>query len=255
MKANKLTNRVAELVLCAQLIAILVGQVSAHDGGQLLQVCFSPPQQGGCDPTDRIVQEIDEARTTVFVQAYALTSREITTALIDAKHRGMDVRVIVDRSQLREDRSDTFAVQRLAAKGIPVWVDTISGIAHSKVMIIDRNIVITGSFNFTWSAEHKNAENLLVIRDPSLAAQYEQNWNARVQQSRPLATFANTIPEEQSSAGPIGATGSIVGNRKSKIYAWPGCESYDTMSPTNRVQFPSREAADAAGYRAANNCP
>jgi nuclease S1 len=51
------------------------------------------------------------------------------------------------------------------------------------------------------------------------------------------------------------ATGQIVGNRRSKIYAWPGCGSYDTMAPANRVLFPSRDAAEQEGYRAARNCP
>jgi len=49
--------------------------------------------------------------------------------------------------------------------------------------------------------------------------------------------------------------GQIVGNRRSKIYAWPGCGSYDRMAPQNRVVFPSREVAERAGYRAALNCP
>jgi hypothetical protein len=47
----------------------------------------------------------------------------------------------------------------------------------------------------------------------------------------------------------------IVGNRRSKIYAWPGCGTYDKMAPENRVEFPSREAAEQDGYRAARNCP
>jgi len=51
------------------------------------------------------------------------------------------------------------------------------------------------------------------------------------------------------------ATGQLVGNRRSRIYAWPGCGSYDTMAPQNRVLFPSREAAEQDGYRAARNCP
>ena len=51
------------------------------------------------------------------------------------------------------------------------------------------------------------------------------------------------------------AAGEIVGNRRSKIYAWPGCGTYDKMSPDNRVVFPSREAAEQDGYRAARNCP
>jgi hypothetical protein len=49
--------------------------------------------------------------------------------------------------------------------------------------------------------------------------------------------------------------GQIVGNRRSKIYAWPGCGSYDRMAPQNRVVFPSRDAAEQAEYRAALNCP
>jgi phosphatidylserine/phosphatidylglycerophosphate/cardiolipin synthase-like enzyme len=49
-------------------------------------------------------------------------------------------------------------------------------IAHNKIMIIDGETVITGSFNFTKAAEEKNAENLLVIRDKKLAEQYIKNW-------------------------------------------------------------------------------
>ena len=65
-----------------------------------LQVCFSPPLPGGCDPLTTVVQAIDGAQHTVRVQMYALTSREITSALVNAKRRGVDVRVIVDRAQL-----------------------------------------------------------------------------------------------------------------------------------------------------------
>jgi hypothetical protein len=69
----------------------------------------------------------------------------------------------------------------------------------------------------------------------------------------------NDVPRAENSA--LGhvlsskvAAGQIVGNRRSKIYAWPGCESYDTMAPQNRVVFLSRHAAEQAGYRAAYNC-
>jgi len=50
-------------------------------------------------------------------------------------------------------------------------------------------------------------------------------------------------------------SGPIIGNRRSHIYAWPGCGSYETMAPQNRVVFPSAQAAEQAGYRAAYNCP
>ena len=55
-------------------------------------------------------------------------------------------------------------------------------------MIIDAEIVITGSFNFTKAAQEKNAENLLIIRDPALAAQYTQNWQAHAQPSHPYVS-------------------------------------------------------------------
>jgi hypothetical protein len=65
--------------------------------------------------------------------------------------------------------------------------------------------------------------------------------------------------EENLAPAPIISSstvaGQIVGNRRSKIYAWPGCGTYDKMAPANRVLFPSREAAEQEGFRAARNCP
>jgi phosphatidylserine/phosphatidylglycerophosphate/cardiolipin synthase-like enzyme len=144
---------------------------------------------------------------------YALTSRQIVTAMVNAKRRGVDVRAIMDRSQLREDRGDTYAVGRLASGGVPVLVDTVPGLMHNKVMILDDATVVTGSFNYTWSAEHRNAENLLVIHDPALAAEYTQNWNIRATRSRPLcAVVEGASPSVQ--AAPKAAAGPIVGNRR-----------------------------------------
>jgi phosphatidylserine/phosphatidylglycerophosphate/cardiolipin synthase-like enzyme len=64
----------------------------------------------------------------------------------------------------------------LANQGVPTRIDATHAIAHNKVLVIDGEIVLTGSFNFTKAAQEKNAENLLIIRDPALAAQYTQNW-------------------------------------------------------------------------------
>jgi hypothetical protein len=66
------------------------------------------------------------------------------------------------------------------------------------------------------------------------------------------ATKASPAPAPVLSSN---TAGQIVGNRRSKIYAWPGCGTYDKMAPENRVVFPSREAAEHEGYRAARNCP
>ncbi|HVB59014.1 MAG TPA: phospholipase D-like domain-containing protein [Candidatus Acidoferrales bacterium] len=239
-------------LLAAVVLATMLVAVSAS--AAQIEACFSPPLPGGCDPAAAVVQAIGGARKTVLVQMYALTSRRIVSALVNAKRRGVDVRAIVDRRQLDEDRSDTNAVARLASGGVPVLVDTVPGLMHNKIMIVDGATVITGSFNYTWSAEHRNAENLLVIHDATLAAEYTQNWNIHAAKSRPLAaSMEGAAPSAQ--AAPNAVAGPIVGNRHSMIYEWSGCPYYGKIAPSNQASFPNAQAAEAAGYRPAKNCP
>lgn len=135
-------------------------------------VYFSPG--GGC--TDAMVGAIADAKQTVLVQAYSFTSMPIAKALAAAKTRGVDVRVILDKSQ----RSERYTgADFIAHAGIPVVIDEKPAIAHSKVMIIDSAVVITGSFNFTSSAETRNVENVLVLRSAELATVYTTHWQSR----------------------------------------------------------------------------
>jgi phosphatidylserine/phosphatidylglycerophosphate/cardiolipin synthase-like enzyme len=71
----------------------------------------------------------------------------------------------------------------MAHAGIPTHIDSAHAIAHNKIMIIDKETVITGSFNFTKAAEEKNAENLLIIKSKELAAIYIDNWYKHKQHS------------------------------------------------------------------------
>ncbi len=106
-------------------------------------------------------------------RAYSFTSAPIVKALLNAHKRGVKVEVILDKSQRTQKYS---SADFLANSGIPTIIDADHAIAHNKVMVIDGETVITGSFNFTRAAEEKNAENLLVIRDKALAAKYLKNW-------------------------------------------------------------------------------
>jgi len=110
-------------------------------------------------------------------------------------------------------------------------------------MVIDGHEVITGSFNFTKAAEEKNAENVIFIDDPAVAAAYVQNWKDHAAHS----VAANQV-EPRSSAAPETPPSAVVGNRKSHIYQWPGCPSFGAIAPKNRVEFPTTKAAQAAGY-------
>jgi phosphatidylserine/phosphatidylglycerophosphate/cardiolipin synthase-like enzyme len=99
----------------------------------------------------------------VLVQAYSFTSAPIAKALLDAHKRGVQVQVILDKSQRTEKYS---SADFLANQGVLTMIDATHAIAHNKVIVIDGETVLTGSFNFTKAAQEKNAENLLIIRDP-----------------------------------------------------------------------------------------
>jgi phosphatidylserine/phosphatidylglycerophosphate/cardiolipin synthase-like enzyme len=133
------------------------------------QVYFSP--NGGA--TDAIVKEIGKAKSEILVQAYSFASRDIAKALVDAYKRGVHTGIILDKS----NRSQRYSAADFTHNmGIPTYIDAEHAIAHNKIMIIDKDTVITGSFNFT-RAEEKNAENLLILKNRELARVYRDNWN------------------------------------------------------------------------------
>ncbi len=134
-----------------------------------IRVFFSP--SGGC--TEAIVHQLQQAQRSIYVQAYSFTSEPIAHACVDAHRRGVQVLVLLDKSQETEPYS---AADFLANHGIPTFIDAKHAIAHNKVMLIDGRTIVTGSFNFTANAERANAENLLIIRDRlDLYAAYEIN--------------------------------------------------------------------------------
>lgn len=147
---------------------------------EIIQVCFSPG--GNC--TKFVEETIAKAKKTILVQAYFFTSLPIANALIKAHQQGVVVHVLIDRSQVKYPYTKAYY---MAKKGISVSVDKISGIAHNKVMIIDDNYVLTGSFNWTRAAEHCNAENLLLIKDTKTNQVYKESWCERAKHAQKLA--------------------------------------------------------------------
>ena len=134
------------------------------------KVFFSP--NGGC--TKAIVEEINKANSEILIQAYSFTSASIAKALVEKHKDGIRIEVILDKSQRKEKYTNaTF----LSNNGIATFIDDNHAIAHNKVMIIDKKTVITGSFNFTKTAEVNNAENLLIIKSKNLSDIYIENWN------------------------------------------------------------------------------
>jgi phosphatidylserine/phosphatidylglycerophosphate/cardiolipin synthase-like enzyme len=116
-------------------------------------VCFTPG--GHC--TDAIVQALSDAKRTILVQAYSFTSAPIAKALLDAHTRGIQVQVILDKSQRTEKYS---SADFLANQGVSTMIDATHAISHTKVIVIYGETVPTESFNFTKAAEENNAENV-----------------------------------------------------------------------------------------------
>lgn len=113
---------------------------------------------------------------TANTVSYGMTSPTIADALIKAHERGVKVRILLDKSNLKDKWSKRSV---LVDSGVDVGIDKVSGIAHNKVMIIDEETVITGSYNFTRAAENRNTENVIIINDKLVANEYLQNWLKR----------------------------------------------------------------------------
>ncbi len=142
------------------------------------KVCFSP--DGGC--TKDIIKEIELATREVLVQAYSFTSAPVKNALIGAQKRGVSIEILLDKGEQKDQK---FKTANAFSKGhIAVYIDDKHSSAHNKVIIIDRETVITGSFNYTYAAEHKNAENILIIKSKKLSDFYADNWLSHRQHSQ-----------------------------------------------------------------------
>jgi phosphatidylserine/phosphatidylglycerophosphate/cardiolipin synthase-like enzyme len=147
---------------------------------------ISAPTAGA---THAILEGIRGAKRTILVQAYLLYATRLAGALVRAHQRGVQVHVILDAHAQRH-HPPVSAVARLVAAGIAVSLDVQHAWAHDKVMILDGEIVITGSYNWTVAAEQQNGENLLVIRDPRLAGVYTENWRRHAHHSTPYQPTA-----------------------------------------------------------------
>lgn len=143
--------------------------------------CFTPSTM--C--REQIIDEIDSAKDSIYVMAYGFTSTPITNALLRAKSRGVDVNILLDKSNVSAKK---YLPYTFTFYNIPVYIDYRPPIAHNKVMIIDGETTITGSYNFTGNAQ-KNAENVIFIRNKKIADTYIENWMYRHSQSTNLNAY------------------------------------------------------------------
>jgi phospholipase D len=141
----------------------LILPVSSVASGAAVAVCFTPEE----DCAAFAVRAINNAEREILVGAYGLTTGSgIVEALVRAKERGVDVRLIADKTTPCERAS---GIQPLAAAGVPIWIDDQVRVAHAKTMVIDGAVTLTGSMNWT-SGAVANWEDLNLVSSSTVAA-------------------------------------------------------------------------------------
>jgi phosphatidylserine/phosphatidylglycerophosphate/cardiolipin synthase-like enzyme len=154
---------------------------AAVPAGQTIDVAFSP--DAGSE--ELVVRAIASARSNIGVAAYSFTSPVVAKALLTAKKRGVDVRVVVDENGNRS-KASLAALDLLAAAGIPTRTISRYAIHHDKYMVIDKTTVQTGSFNYSKAAAKSNSENVVIIwNNPDVALTYLKHWQDRFDQGKP----------------------------------------------------------------------
>jgi len=144
----------------------------------VVQACFSP--QGKCSA--HILREIELAKKELLVAVYAFTSDDLSNALVQAKKRGVAVQVVVDREfdlANQNSKGKFFEAQKIPVRRVSgtkaKTPEKDAGLMHQKFAVIDSRIVFTGSYNWTYSADSLNDENLLLFRDAGpLAEEYRK---------------------------------------------------------------------------------
>ncbi len=146
--------------------------VSFTERGVPIQTVFAPED----DTLNIILDRVNEATTSVRFMAFSFTERDIAEAMVGLADSGVNVRGIFERVGSQASWSE---LTRLFCAGIDARQDGNPFVLHHKVIILDNRVVLTGSFNFSQNATRVNDENMIIIEDPTLAAQYTAEFERR----------------------------------------------------------------------------
>ncbi|NVZ69449.1 phospholipase D family protein [Pseudomonas costantinii] len=158
-------------ITLAALLGLSCPSMAAPD----IQVGFSP--EGSA--RQLVLDTIGGAQHSIQMLAYAFQATDINQALVDARKRGVNVRVVIDKKR-NLGKASTKAMDFVSRNGVELRTSDHFHLQHDKTIIVDGTTVETGSFNYAASAETANSENVLVIRDmPEVARQYVEHWQSR----------------------------------------------------------------------------
>jgi phosphatidylserine/phosphatidylglycerophosphate/cardiolipin synthase-like enzyme len=146
--------------LLAALAAVCGPWVRSPVAAATIEVFYAPEDL----PGDKLVALYDRAKQSIYVAVYGLTFPPAVKALVAAKKRGVDVRLITDREKL-DDPKQRAALDTLRLAGIPIRVNRHDNLMHLKQVVVDEEINASGSMNHTTSGHRYNDERLDLITD------------------------------------------------------------------------------------------
>ena len=145
--------------------------------GPWFELYFTDPtnaakKQESGGPDGPLVTSLDSARVAIDMAAYSLNLKDVESSLLHAQQRGVQVRIVMESGNMK-----ATAPTELIAAGISIIGDQLSSLMHDKFVVIDRTEVWTGSMNFTETGTYSDNNNLLHIRSPEMAEDYETEFN------------------------------------------------------------------------------
>ena len=222
----------------------------------VMRVLFSPRD----DCAREIVSAIDKSERYVYVAMYFFTSRPIAQAIINARERGVDVRVCLDDEQPHYEYSKS---RYLENNNINVRYVGGSGIMHNKFCVIDDRITITGSYNWTARADLENDENVLFIESGEITRIYKEQFTRYWEgtyvdtceytdesrlQKQPVK-MGTAIPDREATVAQ-----GYVASKNSTAFHTPDCKWEQRIKEENKIWFKTREEALKKGYTPCKVC-
>lgn len=138
-------------------------------GGHNIENYFAPDME----TMDRLVELVEQAERSIHFLIFSFTDGELSTAMIDARRRGVEVKGVFEKRSAHDQYSE---YELLEFNGVNVREDKNGYSMHHKLVIVDRSIVWTGSFNFSFSADNGNDENVVILHSAYLAQPYEAEF-------------------------------------------------------------------------------
>jgi phosphatidylserine/phosphatidylglycerophosphate/cardiolipin synthase-like enzyme len=175
MTACVCLSRFGSRILALWLSLFLIASVSLSipSSATTIEVFYAPEDA----PMDRVVALYNRAHRYLYVAVYGLSYPRAVEALVAAKKRGIDVRVLTDRERL-DDPKQRAAVNTLRLAGIPIRVNQHDGLMHMKQVVMDDEVNASGSMNHTTSGNRYNDERLDVITDKAITARAREKFLA-----------------------------------------------------------------------------